>query len=101
MGWGDCGTDTRGRRIGYVFPARCDEPGCHVRIDRGLAFVCGGMHGGDDNGCGLYFCAKHRFMASEKVSPWGGELCRRCLRSFEARHRPRDARGRFRAEVAA
>jgi hypothetical protein len=101
MGWGRCGTDSRGRPIGYYYAARCDEPGCRAKIDRGLAYVCGGMHGGDENGCGEYFCSEHRFMASERVGSYGGELCRRCLLSFEARHRPRDARGRFTAEAAA
>lgn len=62
MGWGNCGTDSKGRPIGYNFPAVCDEPGCEVEIDRGLAFACGGMHGEDGSVgyCEGYFCEAHR-----------------------------------------
>ena len=60
MGWGTCGTDSRGRNIGYLFPARCDHPGCHRRIDRGLSYVCGDMHGDDEVSCEKYFCSKHK-----------------------------------------
>lgn len=72
MGWGNCGTDSKGRSIGYVHAATCDHPGCSARIDRGLAYACGGMHGneclgGDDQidwsamvePCDGYFCGKH------------------------------------------
>lgn len=46
MGWGDCGADTEGRPIGYVFEATCDHQGCSEAIDRGLSYVCGRhMHG--------------------------------------------------------
>ena len=58
MGWSDCGKDSRGRRIGYAYGAICDEPGCRKRIDRGLAYACGGMHG-EDPGCEGYFCEAH------------------------------------------
>ena len=60
MGWANCGRDERGRKIGYAFVAKCDAPGCKVKIDRGLSYVCGGMHGGDGIGCGGYFCSAHR-----------------------------------------
>ena len=68
MGWANCGTDRRGRPIGYLWPATCDHPGCEAKIDRGLAYACGGMHGDNDtfptteNGicCEGYFCEKHR-----------------------------------------
>ncbi len=59
MGWGTCGTDSRGRNIGYLFPARCDHPGCYRRIDRGLSYACGDMHGNDEISCEKYFCSKH------------------------------------------
>jgi len=71
MGWADCGRDERGRRIGYAFAARCDQPGCYRRIDRGLSFVCGGMHGGAGKGCGGYFCSAHLD---------GDAICRACRR---------------------
>ncbi len=60
MGWGDCGTDSQGRPIGYVHPATCDHPGCDEQIDRGLSYVCGDMHGEDEVSCEKYFCSKHR-----------------------------------------
>ena len=55
MGWGNCGTDSQGRPIGYVFEAICDHPDCNEVIDRGLSYVCGDMHGEDE-----YFCEKHK-----------------------------------------
>ncbi len=60
MGWANCGEDDLGRPIGYAHAATCDYPGCEAEIDRGLSYVCGGMHGGDGYGCGRYFCSKHR-----------------------------------------
>ena len=59
MGWADCGTDDLGRPIGYGHTAECDHTGCSEKINRGLAYVCGTMHGGE-GGCGLYFCDDHK-----------------------------------------
>lgn len=59
MGWADCGTDSEGRPIGYGFPAICDHPGCETKIDRGLAYACGGTHGADGYSCEKYFCPEH------------------------------------------
>lgn len=69
MGWADCGTDSEGRPIGYAFEATCDHPECDAKIDRGLSYACGGMHGevSVSNGqggdfvptCEKYFCEKH------------------------------------------
>lgn len=53
------------RDIGYGVPSICDHPDCNVKIDRGLAFVCGGEPYGGENGCGLYFCPKHLTASSE------------------------------------
>jgi hypothetical protein len=47
MGWANCGEDSRGRPIGYAWEATCDRPGCNAKIDRGLAYACGGMHGNE------------------------------------------------------
>lgn len=58
MGWGDCGTDSKGRNIGYVWEATCDHEGCSAEIDRGISYACGGMHGSND-GCEGYFCSDH------------------------------------------
>lgn len=76
MGWADCGKDSRGRRIGYAISARCDEPGCHARIDRGLSYACGGEHGETSFSCGGYFCGKHLFASARKPLRF---LCQRCL----------------------
>ena len=59
MGWGDCGTDSEGRCIGYLHKGMCDHPRCNAEIDRGLSYACGGMHGETEYGCEKYFCEKH------------------------------------------
>ena len=79
MSWADCGTDERGRRIGYAFKAQCDYPGCKRRVNRGLSHVCGGMHGGEGKGCGDYFCWEHLYYSG------GTQLCGKCLDEIEAR----------------
>jgi len=59
MGW-SIGYDYNWKRdIGYGVPAWCDHPSCNEKIDRGLAYVCGGEPYGGEHGCGLYFCAAH------------------------------------------
>lgn len=60
MGWSNCGNDSQGRPIGYAALATCDHPGCQAQIDRGLAYVCGGMHGESEVSCEKYFCEEHR-----------------------------------------
>lgn len=65
MGWANCGTDSKGRPIGYAHSGTCDHPGCDKPIDRGLTFACGGMHGNEDEKgwtdtcCEGYFCSEH------------------------------------------
>lgn len=68
MGWA-FGINTRGREVGYGVEATCDFDGCEEKIDRGLAYVCGGMHDGGEYGCGDYFCGKHLY---------GRGLCEKC-----------------------
>lgn len=69
MGW-SIGYDEQWQRdIGYGVPAICDHPDCDAKIDRGLGYVCGGEPYGGDDGCGLYFCGKHRLI-----------ICQRCER---------------------
>jgi len=60
------------RDIGYGVPAECDHPDCHNKIDRGLAYVCGGEPYGGENGCGLYFCEDHLIYAGDAA------VCERC-----------------------
>ncbi len=78
MGWADCGTDSNGRPIGYAFEATCDHPDCSERIDRGLSYACGDMHGEDEVSCEKYFCEMHRNYLIE--APDGRELpiCQSC-----------------------
>lgn len=59
MGYSYCGTDSRGRDVGYGIPATCDHPGCDARIDRGMAHACGGGHGSGEWDCDQYFCSDH------------------------------------------
>ncbi len=60
MGWGNCGTDSQGRPIGYCHEATCDHPECSKEIDRGLSYVCGDMHCDDEYSCEKYFCEDHQ-----------------------------------------
>jgi hypothetical protein len=102
MGWGNCGTDSKGRNIGYCHAARCDHPGCRAKIDRGLAYSCGGMHGtthlgGDDalDGfdlcCEGYFCPEHlRFPCFEHEDGsdlYAPQLCFGCSERAEIAYR--------------
>lgn len=64
------------RDIGYGVPAFCDHPGCSERIDRGLAYVCGGEPYGGEHGCGLYFCPNHLAYYTRNRS----QACERCGR---------------------
>lgn len=83
MGWANCGEDSHGRPIGYAHEATCDHPGCSVRIDRGLSYACGGMHGELEGACEKYFCNKH-------LSKWSlvdGEskaICEQCYNEAKA-----------------
>jgi hypothetical protein len=63
-----------GRKVGYAVRAKCDKKGCKERIDRGLAYVCGDMHGGGEYGCGGYFCSEHlMYIGFPK-----GQFCNKC-----------------------
>lgn len=85
MGWGDCGTDSKGRPIGYVFPATCDHPGCKEEIHRGLSYACEGMHGQNEGGCEGYFCGKHLFMVEDPYKRLCvPQLCESCKHEWNA-----------------
>lgn len=77
MGWANCGTDSKGRPIGYAHEARCDEPGCRAKINRGLSYACGGMHG-ESTGCEGYFCGDHRTICYDPDEQRALSFCRRC-----------------------
>lgn len=84
MGWANCGDDSQGRPIGYAHEATCDHPGCAEKIDRGLAYACGGMHG-DCGGqaCEKYFCTAHLYHLDAEAMGLDelrqGQLCHACL----------------------
>jgi hypothetical protein len=71
-------------QAGYSVEAVCEEPGCTEQIDRGLGHLCGDTPGGDEYGCGGYFCAKHLFLGSG--APVDSGLCDRCSTAYEAKH---------------
>lgn len=84
MGWADCGTDSNGRPIGYAFEATCDHPGCDAKINRGLSYACGGMHGDlGGQACEGYFCSEHLTLVDKEAMGYvelsTGQLCPSCL----------------------
>lgn len=82
MSWA-VGWDYKLRRdIGYGVPAVCDDPSCEKKIDRGLAYCCGGEPFGGETGCGLHFCGSHLWMAR------GTQVCRRC-KSYRKPYAPK------------
>lgn len=103
MGWGNCGEDSKGRPIGYVWAATCDHPECIKQIDRGLAYACGGMHGNEALGgypdnyefgefvCEQYFCGDHLttviFEHEDGGEIWTPFMCISCAKKFEEEYR--------------
>ena len=73
-----------GREAGYGVPDVCNEEGCDEPIDRGLAYLCGESPGGDEYGCGGYFCGAHLFYGSGADCSNG--QCRRCYDRWVAEH---------------
>jgi len=64
---------------GYGVEAVCEETGCKAKIDRGLGYLCGKDPGGDEHGCGGYFCEQHLYgdnqckpcaEAADKANAW-------------------------------
>jgi hypothetical protein len=87
MGWSDCGTDSNGRPIGYVFGATCDHEGCNRKIDRGLSRACGGMHGEGEWMCEKYFCAEHLSIVCDNDGKLDqAQLCPSCKEKWEDAH---------------
>lgn len=79
MGWSGPMPNAEGREVGYAVEATCDLDGCDENIDRGLAFVCGGMHDGGEHGCGGYFCAAHLYFTLTVRD----QLCGACVERLE------------------
>ena len=78
MSWSHCGTDKEGRPIGYAIDAVCDHKDCSNEIDRGLSYVCGGMHGEDEHSCDKYFCSNHLEYTLELDDEWKN-ICEECM----------------------
>lgn len=83
MGWSIGYDDNWKRDIGYGVPAVCDHPGCNEKIDRGLAYVCGGEPYGGEDGCGLYFCAQHLHLGVDGKDHQVCQQCANWLHPFE------------------
>jgi hypothetical protein len=85
VGWAT-GRNNNGREIGYAIEAVCDLPGCDNKIDLGLSYCCGGLHGVDNGGmddeqyCGDYFCAEHLYYRPDRRDPDEAtiQVCERC-----------------------
>jgi hypothetical protein len=54
---------------GYGVDAICERDDCTAKIDRGLAHLCGKTPGGDEHGCGGYYCEQHLY---------GDQQCETC-----------------------
>lgn len=78
-----------GREAGYAVEATCDEQGCTAKINRGLGFLCGQTPGGDEWGCGDYFCSEHLYFIGVAGSP---QLCSRCADQAVAATEEEEAR---------
>lgn len=78
MGYAHYEIYRNGQKIeaGYAVEAECEQPDCKEQIDRGLDYLCGQMPGGDEFGCGGYFCGQHLYMAPEGEH---GYLCSACM----------------------
>lgn len=84
MGWAY--GEVNGREVGYSVEATCDKEGCEAKIDRGLAYCCGGMHGGDEYSCGGYFCSAHRTHPDREPPegmPYWREMCESCCEAID------------------
>lgn len=67
------------REVGYSVEAVCDLAGCDKTINRGLGYLCGSMHGQDDElGCGDYFCSDHLYFGGPN------QMCGECLEMWES-----------------
>lgn len=76
------------RDVGYGVPAHCDFPGCDAKIDRGLAYVCGGEPFGGEHGCGLHFCGAHMAYRQPRGHGAAVQNCPRCVK-YRAPYRPK------------
>jgi hypothetical protein len=83
MGYAHYEITRNGEKIeaGYSVETVCEETGCKEKIDRGLAYLCGETPGGDEHGCGGYFCGQH--LLGSPV-PEASGLCQSCSDRWDA-----------------
>jgi hypothetical protein len=88
MGYAHYTVTRNGEEIeaGYAVDTVCEQDGCEEQIDRGLAYLCGETPGGDEDGCGGYFCGQHLYMALDLPAAEG--LCKPCLDRYSAVEHP-------------
>ncbi|MEU8525271.1 hypothetical protein AB0C77_06660 [Streptomyces sp. NPDC048629] len=82
MGYARYEIHRNGEKIeaGYDVETSCEEDGCEEGIDRGLAHLCGETPGGDEHGCGGYYCGSHLYLSgAEQV----GDLCGSCIATYK------------------
>ncbi|MFE7580784.1 hypothetical protein ACFU5Y_04350 [Streptomyces gardneri] len=81
MGYAHYTIQRNGEEIeaGYAIEATCEEVGCDAEIDRGLAHLCGQQPGGDEHGCGGYYCGSHLYGGPSDQT---GDLCGRCIATY-------------------
>lgn len=79
MGWSH--GVINGKEVGYGVIATCEHPGCTTRIDRGLAYACGGSPGEDEHSCNGHFCYEHLYASKH------GFVCEECLKLNRAGRR--------------
>jgi hypothetical protein len=65
---------------GYAVEDVCNKDGCGEEIDRGLAHLCGQTPGGDEFGCGGYFCESHLYYSPRDDEP---QMCDPCFDAAE------------------
>ncbi|MFD7609698.1 hypothetical protein [Streptomyces sp. NPDC059828] len=82
MGYAHYEITRNGEKIeaGYGVATVCEEEGCDEKIDRGLGCLCGKTPGGDEHGCGGYYCGKHLNIGPTEET---GDLCDRCYANVE------------------
>lgn len=78
MGYASYEIYRNGEKIeaGDAVEAMCDKPDCTTMTNRGLDSLCGETPGGDEFGCGGYFCSEHLYMGPENQIGWRCFLCR-------------------------
>ena len=89
MGYAQYTISRNGKEIeaGYAVATTCEQDGCAEQIDRGLAHLCGQTPGGDEHGCGGYFCGEHRFIGPNSET---GDLCASCSDRADAESKGAD-----------